>query len=81
MVEELPLFISLIDPTALTKEIFFRRLKKIIPEDAYTWSHTYSATVPGAAVTIDLHCMMKFSRIHPFNVIIIILHVFIIRGI
>lgn len=35
MVEELPLFISLIDPTALTKEIFFRRLKKIIPEDAY----------------------------------------------
>ena len=37
MVEELPLFISLIDPTALTKEIFFRRLKKIIPEDAYAF--------------------------------------------
>lgn len=32
-----------------------------------TWSHTYSATVPGAAVTIDLHCMMKFSRIHTFQ--------------
>jgi len=32
-----------------------------------TWSHTYMATVPGAAFTIDLHCLMKLSRIHTFQ--------------
>lgn len=29
-----------------------------------TWSHTYNATVPGAAITLDLHCTMKLSRLH-----------------
>ncbi len=32
-----------------------------------TWSHTYNGTVPGAAVTIDLHCVMKLSRLHTFQ--------------
>ena len=32
-----------------------------------TWSHTYTATVPGAAFTIDLHCAMKLSRVHTFQ--------------
>ncbi len=29
-----------------------------------TWSHTYNGTVPGAAFTVDLHCVMKLSRLH-----------------
>ena len=29
-----------------------------------SWSHTYNATVPGAAFTIDLHNVLKLSRIH-----------------
>ncbi len=32
-----------------------------------TWSHTYNGTVPGAAVTLDLHCIMKLSRLHTFQ--------------
>jgi|GEM_PF-201332 len=29
-----------------------------------TWSHTYNGTVPGAAVTLDLHAVIKLSRLH-----------------
>ncbi len=32
-----------------------------------TWSHTYNGTVPGAAVTLDLHAVMKLSRLHTFQ--------------
>ncbi len=29
-----------------------------------TWSHSYNGTVPGAAVTLDLHATIKLSRMH-----------------
>lgn len=32
-----------------------------------TWSHTYNATVPGAAFTIDLHNTIKLSRIQTYQ--------------
>ena len=32
-----------------------------------TWSHTYNGTVPGAAVTLDLHSIVKLSRLHTFQ--------------